>query len=303
MAANVAAMVREGVSALKAGRKEEARALLLKATELDGYNEEAWLWLSGIVDSPQDQRTCLENVLSINPGNQRALQGLAYLERGEMPAVATPKPAPRPAPVMAEPPVLPPVERSASTATSVEWDMGAMETSSASASYRPSNEPSASEYDDWVTNLGLSGEEGSVVAASASIPANTPSFDDEPVDQSPFGDFSFSQDEIAQLDERALFQSGSPFTPKSKDDVQTLPPANARRREEPEDWELAAERAAQEADEDVEGPLFGKMPRSIQVTRLAGTIERSSPLLRVAAGLLIVLNLAAATLLVFKLVN
>ena len=50
MSANVDAMVNEGVNAFKAGRKEEARALLLKATELDQYNEQAWLWLSGLME-------------------------------------------------------------------------------------------------------------------------------------------------------------------------------------------------------------------------------------------------------------
>ena len=50
MSANVEAMVREGVNAFKSGRKDEARALLLKATELDPYNEQAWLWLSGLMD-------------------------------------------------------------------------------------------------------------------------------------------------------------------------------------------------------------------------------------------------------------
>ncbi len=56
MSANVEAMVREGINAFKAGRKDEARALLLKATELDQYNEQAWLWLSGLMDTPDDQR-------------------------------------------------------------------------------------------------------------------------------------------------------------------------------------------------------------------------------------------------------
>ena len=31
------------------------------------------------MDTPDDQRTCLENVLAINPDNERAKQGLSYL--------------------------------------------------------------------------------------------------------------------------------------------------------------------------------------------------------------------------------
>lgn len=77
---NVNAMVKEAVRALKANNKPEARSLLEKATELDPYNEQAWLWLSGVVETEVDQQTCLQNVIFINPGNENAKQGLAMLE-------------------------------------------------------------------------------------------------------------------------------------------------------------------------------------------------------------------------------
>lgn len=79
MPANVDAMVRAGVDAFKAGKKAEARTLLERAIELDGYNETAWLWLSAVVETPEEQQTCLENVLTINPNNERARQGLKSL--------------------------------------------------------------------------------------------------------------------------------------------------------------------------------------------------------------------------------
>lgn len=47
MSANVEGLVREGMNAIKAGRKDEGKAMLLRAVELDQYNAEAWLWLSG----------------------------------------------------------------------------------------------------------------------------------------------------------------------------------------------------------------------------------------------------------------
>jgi hypothetical protein len=59
MPANVDGMVREGISAYRAGRKDEARALLLRAVEIDQYNEQAWLWLSAVVESVEEQHTCL----------------------------------------------------------------------------------------------------------------------------------------------------------------------------------------------------------------------------------------------------
>lgn len=79
MTANVEALVREGIRAYRAGNKTEARTFLEKAVELDQYHEEAWLWLSAVVDTKEEQRTCLENVLVINPNNARAKQGLLSL--------------------------------------------------------------------------------------------------------------------------------------------------------------------------------------------------------------------------------
>lgn len=79
MTANVNAMVRAAVDAYKTGDKNEARTLLERAIELDSYNETAWLWLSAVVDTKEEQQTCLENVLVINPENERARQGLQSL--------------------------------------------------------------------------------------------------------------------------------------------------------------------------------------------------------------------------------
>lgn len=80
MSANVEAMVKEGIRAFKANKKEEARALWEKATELDQYNEQAWLWLSAVVETDDDKRTCLENVLFINPNNANAKKGLEMID-------------------------------------------------------------------------------------------------------------------------------------------------------------------------------------------------------------------------------
>jgi hypothetical protein len=79
-ASNIDAMVKEAIRLLKSGNKAEARVLLERATEMDGYHEQAWLWLSGVVDTDEEQRICLKNVLFINPSNQHAMQGLAMLD-------------------------------------------------------------------------------------------------------------------------------------------------------------------------------------------------------------------------------
>ncbi len=76
----VAGWLYAGALALTMGDRLRARELLLQVVERDDTNEEGWLWLSGAVDDPEDQRTALENVLTLNPHNQHALYGIAVLE-------------------------------------------------------------------------------------------------------------------------------------------------------------------------------------------------------------------------------
>lgn len=78
-------LLRQGIAAAKAGRREEARQMLLQVIEVDERNELAWIWLSGVVDEPADQRICLENVLDINPDNTHAQKGLAWLNQKHPP--------------------------------------------------------------------------------------------------------------------------------------------------------------------------------------------------------------------------
>src|SRR6476469_3368712 len=96
---DVSTLLHQAMEALTRGDKPSARDLLTSVLELDDRNEQAWLWLSGAVDSPAEQRICLENVLTINPGSTAAKQGLAYLEKQE---------AEHPAPPSATAPAAPP---------------------------------------------------------------------------------------------------------------------------------------------------------------------------------------------------
>jgi hypothetical protein len=70
----------EGAVALTNGDKERARDLLLRVVSEDEEIPEAWLWLSGAVDDPDDQRTALENVLALDPENPHARRGIAVLD-------------------------------------------------------------------------------------------------------------------------------------------------------------------------------------------------------------------------------
>ncbi len=111
-------LLHEAMAALRRGDKVQARDLLTTILEVDDRNEPAWLWMSGAVDSPAEQRICLENVLLLNPGSTAARRGLEELERQEGAAPAgTPAAAPgagpthlpdAPSPAAAAPPVLAP---------------------------------------------------------------------------------------------------------------------------------------------------------------------------------------------------
>lgn len=96
MSEEIARLLQDGIAAARAGNRAEARRLLLEVTDREEHNEQAWLWLSGVVDDPEEARICLENVLAINPQNERARQGLAYIRRqmAERPPVPPPPPAP-----------------------------------------------------------------------------------------------------------------------------------------------------------------------------------------------------------------
>ncbi len=74
-------VLRRAVDLARAGKRVEARTILLDVVENDPRNEIAWMWLSGLVDSLDDQIIACENVLAINPANERVRLYLAELER------------------------------------------------------------------------------------------------------------------------------------------------------------------------------------------------------------------------------
>ncbi len=93
--------LKAGMTAARSGDQEKGRQLLLQVIEVDEENEMAWLWLSGVADTDEERRICLDNVLAINPDNQAAKKGLAQLGAAQLGAAklgvaetAAPEPAP-----------------------------------------------------------------------------------------------------------------------------------------------------------------------------------------------------------------
>ncbi len=106
------------ITAIRSGRKEEGRQLLNLLIQQNPNNEQAWLWMSGVVNTDEQRARCLYHVLAINPANELARRGLQILgivvsdsrpvkvprdsqpipvQRPE-PEAATPWPVPQPAP-------------------------------------------------------------------------------------------------------------------------------------------------------------------------------------------------------------
>jgi tetratricopeptide (TPR) repeat protein len=74
-------LLRRGIEAAHADRRIEARKIFMQVVEVDPRNELAWMWLSGLVDDLEDQIIACENVLAINPENQKVRLFLEGLKR------------------------------------------------------------------------------------------------------------------------------------------------------------------------------------------------------------------------------
>jgi hypothetical protein len=81
MSDDIAQLLYDGAVAVREGRHADGQGMLLQVIERDEQNELAWLWLSGAMEDPADQQVALENVLAINPHNQAAREGLAWLQQ------------------------------------------------------------------------------------------------------------------------------------------------------------------------------------------------------------------------------
>jgi tetratricopeptide (TPR) repeat protein len=69
----------QGIEAARRGDDALALRYLQEAVEAEPENETAWLWLSAVVESDDDKRLCLENVLVLNRNSEPARRGLSRL--------------------------------------------------------------------------------------------------------------------------------------------------------------------------------------------------------------------------------
>lgn len=184
MPANIEAMLRAGIEAFQAGKKAEARAFLERVIDLEEHNEDAWLWLSNVVDDPDEKRICLENVLVINPSNQKAKNAMARLDSGGSGQMDLDLPGASAASAQDQSPF---TDTSFMEPTAPAFDADDDDVFSSATFDAPGNgedviatsspssnfaaaQPSDAEYDDWVAGLGLGGQ-------GASAPPQNPGVD------------------------------------------------------------------------------------------------------------------------------
>ena len=74
-------VLQRAIRAARAGQTVQARDLLIGLVDVDPQNELAWVWLSGLVDSLDDRIIACENVLTINPANEKVRVYLTELQR------------------------------------------------------------------------------------------------------------------------------------------------------------------------------------------------------------------------------
>jgi hypothetical protein len=186
-------LVKQAVSAFKAGRKAEARSILEGVVEQNEGHAEAWLYLSALVDSLEEQEICLENVLALDATNEKAKKGLETVRQkiaaqkkasppigaefesasGDRPFSSTPSepqasfgfgsdPTPPPDQVYdwfsgtaaADPA---PEEDPYTIPTSVDW--GNADTPATYGSGQNVEMPSAQEWDSWVQGLNIGNDQ------------------------------------------------------------------------------------------------------------------------------------------------
>jgi HEAT repeat protein len=80
-----------GIAAARAGNKAEARMYLEAVTMAEPDNAQAFLWLSFVLEDRKLALRCLERVLAIDPDNEQAKRGAAWL-RSQKDAKAAPLP-------------------------------------------------------------------------------------------------------------------------------------------------------------------------------------------------------------------
>ena len=74
-------LLQQAYTALKGGRKQEARQLLTQLVQQHPEEFRGWLWLASVAESPQQALTYVERAAQLNPTHPSVAQARAWAER------------------------------------------------------------------------------------------------------------------------------------------------------------------------------------------------------------------------------
>ncbi|MBL8152993.1 MAG: hypothetical protein JNM70_02315 [Anaerolineae bacterium] len=73
-------LVQAGRAALNMGNRQQAHDYWKEAARLNPFHEQIWQMLLDVVDSEEDRRVCLQNILQINPLNTQARRQINQMQ-------------------------------------------------------------------------------------------------------------------------------------------------------------------------------------------------------------------------------
>jgi len=72
-------LLQQGITAYRAGKRNEARKNFITVVKQSPDSERAWGWMNNVCDTDQERMHCLKQILRINPKNEKAQQLLNQL--------------------------------------------------------------------------------------------------------------------------------------------------------------------------------------------------------------------------------
>jgi hypothetical protein len=82
-------LLQQGITAYKAGKRNEARSIFITVVKQSRDSERAWGWMYSVCNTDQERIHCLQQVLRINPNNPKASQALSGLTKSTSPFVSS----------------------------------------------------------------------------------------------------------------------------------------------------------------------------------------------------------------------
>jgi hypothetical protein len=101
-------LLQQGITAYKAGKRDEARKLFITAVKQSPDNELAWGWMYQVSNDDNERIYCMKQALRINPANEKAKQMLDALTEQDFPFEPLQKDSP---PIQAQKNTIPPIIR------------------------------------------------------------------------------------------------------------------------------------------------------------------------------------------------